>query len=60
VLVDRASVEIFAGDGLVYMPMAVMPKADDHDLALAVSSGTPRIHTLNVFEMKSIWPAARS
>jgi fructan beta-fructosidase len=56
VLVDRASVEIFAGDGLVYMPMAVKPNPDNHDLALAVSSGEARVRALNVFEMKSIWP----
>lgn len=55
VLVDRASLEIFGNDGQVYMPIGVIPKDDDHSLALQVQGGTARVCSLDVFEMRSAW-----
>jgi sucrose-6-phosphate hydrolase SacC (GH32 family) len=54
-LVDRNSIEIFAGDGLVYMPMAVKFEADSKPLALIARGGEVTVRTLAVRELKSIW-----
>lgn len=54
-LVDRTSIEIFAGDGQVYMPMAVIPEDDDKSLALQVAGGKATVNSLTVFELNSAW-----
>jgi fructan beta-fructosidase len=56
VLVDRTSLEIFGNDGLLYMPMAGNFTPDDHSLALTVTDATVRFDSLEVNELKSIWP----
>ena len=58
VLVDRASLEIYAADGLVYMPLAVSVPIQDRSLHLAVSAETA-ITTLAVATLKSAWGAPR-
>lgn len=55
ILVDRASLEIFGGDGIVYMPIGVIPKDDDHSLSLNVAGGSLAVHSLDVYELRSIW-----
>lgn len=57
VLVDRTSVEIYAGDGVVYMPLTEKPAAADRSLHLAASPGT-RITALTVATLRSAWTAA--
>jgi sucrose-6-phosphate hydrolase SacC (GH32 family) len=58
ILADRTSLEIFGGDGLVYMPMAVLPKDDDTSLAMFARDGTATIRALDVHAMRSIWDAS--
>ena len=55
VLVDRTTIEIFAADGQVYMPMSVLPADEDRSLALSVSGGTATANNLEVFELQSAW-----
>jgi fructan beta-fructosidase len=54
ILVDRTSIEIFANDGLVYMPIGIIPRQDDRSLS-AWSKGGARIYSLDVFELRSTW-----
>ncbi len=54
-LVDRASLEIFANDGRTYMPMGVLPKDDDHSLQLYALGGTAKIHEVDLYELNSAW-----
>ncbi len=56
VLVDRTSLEIFGNDGLLYMPMAGNFIPDDHGLALTATDAAIRCDSLEVNELKSIWP----
>lgn len=56
ILVDRLSLEIFGDDGLVYMPMSMLPKDEDQSLALTANDGAAMIHSLEVHELRSIWP----
>jgi len=55
-LVDRTSIEIFANDGEVYMPMAVIPPDDNKTLRVLVEGGPVKVESLEIHELKSIWP----
>ncbi len=56
VFVDRNGSEVYASDGLAFVPMPFAPKADDRSLAVAVKGGTARIAVLDVHELRGIWP----
>ena len=54
-LVDRVSIDIFANDGRVYMPMQFQPKADRPALEMYCKGGGTRVVSLEVNEMRSAW-----
>ncbi|MDF2441654.1 MAG: fructan beta-fructosidase, partial [Abditibacteriota bacterium] len=56
ILVDRTSLEIFADNGLVYMPMGNVPKDDNKTLALFVRGGNAALKMMEVNTLKSAWP----
>jgi fructan beta-fructosidase len=57
VLADRTSLEIFGGDGAVYMPLPITAPADKklHPPLTIEASGTPQIAELTVRELKTAW-----
>ena len=55
VLSDRAGLEVFASDGLTYIPMPFIPKADDHRLELKVTGAPTKIVSLKEYDIKSTW-----
>jgi fructan beta-fructosidase len=59
VLVDRTATEAFASGGLTYVPMPVIPKADNRGDSVSVTGGDVKFSTLDVFELKSIWEGKR-
>ena len=52
---DRTALEVFASDGLTYVPMPFTPKADDMGLGIQVKGGSARMTALEVHELKSAW-----
>ncbi len=54
-LVDRTSIEVFANDGQVYMPMGMIFPEDDRSLAVFSEGGNATAVSLNVAELRSIW-----
>ena len=52
---DRTGLEVFASDGLTYVPMPFQPKADDLTLAVQAKGGDAKFTTLQVHELKSAW-----
>ncbi|MBI1389743.1 MAG: 2,6-beta-D-fructofuranosidase [bacterium] len=56
-LVDRQSVEIFGGDGRVYMPMSATFKDDTVALDFYCKGGAVRADSIRAAELKSIWPS---
>jgi fructan beta-fructosidase len=52
---DRTGLEVFASDGLCYVPMPFQPKPGDLALAAAAKSGTVKFDSLQVHELKSAW-----
>jgi fructan beta-fructosidase len=57
IYVDRTAFEVYASDGLAFIPVATAPDADDQALTLSVEGGTATITALDVHELNSIWPA---
>ena len=55
ILIDKASIEIFGNDGVMYMPMGMILPDDNKSLELFVKNGEIHLNTLNVFELKPIW-----
>ena len=56
ILVDRPSIEIFANNGRIYMPMQAVRDLSNKSLKIYAKGGTAHIEELTVHEVKSIWP----
>lgn len=53
---DRTGLEVFASDGLCYVPMPFQPTATDLTLGATVTSGEVKFGQLEAYELKSAWP----
>jgi sucrose-6-phosphate hydrolase SacC (GH32 family) len=56
ILVDRTSIEVFANDGKVSISSCFLPSQENAGLELFFTGGSPRIQSMTVCELKSIWP----
>jgi len=52
---DRTGLEVFASDGLTYVPMPFLPNADDLALGVQVQGGSAQFTVLQVHELRSAW-----
>jgi sucrose-6-phosphate hydrolase SacC (GH32 family) len=55
IYVDRTALEVFASDGLTYVPMPFTPKPEDQ--SITVNAGTGKLLALQAHTLKSIWEA---
>jgi sucrose-6-phosphate hydrolase SacC (GH32 family) len=55
---DRTGLEVFASEGLCYVPMPFQPGADDLSLAAEAKGGSVRFGSLQVHELKPAWRPA--
>ncbi|MCX6880397.1 MAG: GH32 C-terminal domain-containing protein [Verrucomicrobia bacterium] len=55
VLTDRQSVEIYANDGRIYMPMNGRLDLAKRDFALAATGDGATLLSATAFELNSIW-----
>ena len=56
ILVDRTSFEVFAASGRIYVPMPVIPAADNRSVSIAAVGGEVKLPQLDIYELRSIWP----
>ncbi|MDB6170356.1 MAG: sacC [Verrucomicrobia bacterium] len=56
ILVDETSLEIFADDGFVYLPLSVSFPPEDETIRLTAPRGSAVAEWFEVTEVKSIWP----
>ena len=56
-LIDRASIEIFANEGQLYMPMGSVLDQRKPALVLTSSGGNLKQLQVSGFKLKSIWPS---
>jgi fructan beta-fructosidase len=59
-LVDRTSIEIFAQDGLVFMPISAVPRDGETGWGAFVEGGTAKLNALEAHTLRSIWDGAVS
>jgi sucrose-6-phosphate hydrolase SacC (GH32 family) len=52
---DRIGLEVFASDGLTYVPVSFHPKADDLALGVQAKGGAAKLSSLDVHELRSAW-----
>jgi sucrose-6-phosphate hydrolase SacC (GH32 family) len=52
---DRTGVEVFASDGLCYVPMPYQVESESRKLELETKGGAAYIHSLDVHELNSAW-----
>lgn len=53
---DRTGLEIFASDGLTYIPFPFQPVSTNRSLSVESRSGTSDFQSLDVHELGSAWP----
>lgn len=54
---DRTGLEIFAADGLTYVPFPVQPAENNRSLAIKSREGEMRVVALQVHKLRSAWPS---
>ena len=59
VLTDRTAFEVFASDGLTYVPMPVIPKADALGVDLSVAGAPVKFSQVEAHVLNTIWNQAR-
>jgi sucrose-6-phosphate hydrolase SacC (GH32 family) len=52
---DRAGVEVFASNGLCYMPMPYNMNPENRRLFLEARGGAAKVNSLEVHELRSAW-----
>ncbi len=55
---DRTSLEIFASDGLVYVPMPVLLKPENQSVEVSAPGGVVKFNHLDLYKLKSIHGSA--
>lgn len=55
IFIDRSSVEVFVNDGEVTMADRVYPGPDDTGLSFFAEGREPRVESLRMWRMQSIW-----
>jgi len=55
ILVDRVSIEIFANDGSIYMPIRAIQEGKKRGIEVFSIGSTTRINFLEIHELESIW-----
>ncbi len=52
---DRTATEVFASDGLTYVPLPVIPKPDALDVVVSVTGSPVNFSDLAVYNLQSVW-----
>jgi fructan beta-fructosidase len=55
VYVDRTELEVFASDGLSYVPLPFVPKPENQSVTVMVKGGEAKMTALHVYPLQSCW-----
>jgi sucrose-6-phosphate hydrolase SacC (GH32 family) len=55
ILCDRAGTEVFASDGLTYVPMPFIPDAGNLGVSVSAKGGTVKFTKMEVHELRGAW-----
>jgi sucrose-6-phosphate hydrolase SacC (GH32 family) len=56
---DRTGVEVFASDGLCYVPMPLIVNSENRTVSVTASGGAATISSLEVHQLRSAWQGGR-
>jgi len=56
---DRMGLEVFASDGLTYIPLPFLPKPGDLSVGIHAKGGGATVHSLQVYNLKSAWKSPK-
>ena len=56
-IADRTGLELFAADGLTYIPLPMNLDPRQTGLKIRVGGGPVRLDRLEAYELRTIWPA---
>ncbi|MCX8155388.1 MAG: GH32 C-terminal domain-containing protein [Verrucomicrobiae bacterium] len=56
IYLDRTTVEVFASDGLTYVPMPYIARAEEQGVEARMQRGRAKFSTLTAWPLRSIWP----
>jgi sucrose-6-phosphate hydrolase SacC (GH32 family) len=59
-ILDIASVDIFADDGRIYAPINHLGRVDQRGITMKVEGGNARLVKAALFELKSMWEQERT
>lgn len=55
IYIDRTALEIFASDGLTYVPLPVIPEQNAMGISVSVTGGPVQFTKLATYELRGIW-----
>lgn len=55
IYLDRTGIEVYASDGLTFVPLQINVKPEEKSLSVLVKGGMAKFHRLNIYELKSAW-----
>ncbi|RYG68134.1 DUF4980 domain-containing protein [bacterium] len=55
IFIDRTGVEVYAADGLAFVPVNINLKPEDLSLSVKTTGGTAKFSKLDVYNLKSSW-----
>lgn len=55
IYVDKTMLEVFASDGLIYMPIPYIPSKDNLSIKLTDENHILKLSDIKVYRLKSIW-----
>ncbi|WP_435020769.1 glycoside hydrolase family 32 protein [Tundrisphaera sp. TA3] len=59
ILADRTAFEVFAAGGLAYVPLPVIPKAEDTSVVVSAVGGPVEFAELTAYPLRSAWEPGR-
>jgi fructan beta-fructosidase len=56
IYLDRTCLEVFAADGLTYMPFPIKVDPNNYSVSVLARAGFAKFDSLQVYQLKPIWP----
>lgn len=55
ILIDRTIMEIYGNEGLVFIPLGILPESSNQALSILSKGQTTKLSRLEVYGLKSVW-----
>jgi hypothetical protein len=55
IYIDKTILEVFASDGLIYVPLPFIPRPKGQSVSIAIDDKNAKMIGLEVYKLSSIW-----